>query len=273
MAIPTKLQFETYGMDSLDGIPESAWAQLTGPITVHLYSEEAKVNPRLELSKAQLAYVLKQTDSLIATGDVKKLEVTITGPGKILLSLDQGVSYQSYETAWETVDTSDMTAVRTKAMSAAKVAAIPQSAFTGKRDIRLAFFIDLVSEADVVTISNVKLTTIPDATETPAVGAIGVEVKELSIEGRLRELERMNAMQLAKLNFKTGAILGADQLLLHNMQVDLFTAETAEVVSLTSGQMTETDLMDGEPDVLEDGSLYTVQVTTGGKKINGVEVI
>lgn len=273
MAIPTKLQFETYGMDSLDTIPSSAWAQLTGPITVHLYSEEAKVNPRLELAKANLAYILKQTDSLVATGDVKKLEVGITGPGKVLVSFDQGASYQVYGTSWETVDTTDLTAVRAKAMSATTLAAIPEAAFTGKRDIRFAFFIDLVSENDVVTFSNVKLTTIPDATSTPAVGAIGIEVKELSIEGRLKELERMNAMQLAKLNFKAGAILGADQLMLHDMQVDLFTADTAEVISLTSGQVKEVDLMDGEADVLEDGSLYTVQVSTGGKKINGVEVI
>ena len=273
MAIPTKLQFETYGMDSLDSIPASAWAQLTGPVTVHLYSEGAKVNPRIELAKANLAYILKQTDSLVAKGDVKKLEVDITGPGKVLLSFDQGVSYQTYGTSWETVDTTDMATVRAKAMSATTLAAIPQEAFTGKRDIRFAFFIDLVSETDVVSISDVKLTTIPDATSTPSVGAIGIEVKELSIEGRLKELERMNAMQLAKLNFKAGAILGADQLMLHDMQVDLFTLNTAEIVSLIEGKILEIDLMDGEAEVLESGFLYRAQISRNGAKIKIIETI
>lgn len=273
MPVPTRLQFETYGMSSLDDIPSSAWDALEGPITIHMYSEEVKVNPRIEMAKREMTYLLTQTQGLIPKGDIKKVEVAASGPVKMLVSRDGGVSWGVYTTEWNEVDKEDLSSVKASAMTVAQVAAIPQSAWVGVSEVRFAFLVDLVNETDVVTLSNVKLTTIPDAATTPSVGMIGLEVKDLSIEGRMKELERMNSIQLAKLNFKAGAILGADQLMLHNMQVDLFDADTAESVQIVNGQVKEADPMDAEAEVLGAGSVYSVQVTGSGGKIKKVEVV
>lgn len=273
MPLPTKAQFEQYGMDLIDGIPASAWAELSGPITIHLYSDETKTNPRVDIIKENFSFVLKQTNDNVIDGDIQKLEVALVGPCRVLLSFDQGLTYETYGTAWESVDLSDLSAVKTKAMTSTKLASIPKSAYEGKRNFRIAFLIELMDKADEVVVSSLKTTVIPDPTSTPAVGSIGVEVKELSIEGRLKELERMNAMQLAKLNFKAGAILGADQLMLHDMKVDVLVQDTAEIIELVSGQIGQVDLIDGEADILEDGFLYSVSIDSGGKTIKMIEVV
>ncbi|MBA4293726.1 hypothetical protein C0431_12260 [bacterium] len=271
MALPTKEQFDQFGMDSLDAIPQSAWDELQGPITIHMYSEEMKTNPRLEVAKANMSYVLKQQSDFIATGEIRKMDIGVTGPGGILLSFDGGISFVAYTTAWETVDLSDLEALRRKAMTSAVLSMVPEAAFLGKRQIRLAFFIDLASYTDVVQIANLKVTTIPDALDTPKVGGIGLEVKELSIEGRLKELERMNGIQLAKLNFKAGSILGADQLSLHDMQVDLFDTDTAAFIAIESGQGKESYLTDGAGEVMEGGVLFTIQVPEMKENITRIQ--
>lgn len=273
MPVPTRLQFETYGMSSLDDIPSSAWDQLEGPITIHMYSEEAKINPRIEIAKREMTYLLTQTAGLVPKGDVKKVELTMSGPVKAIVSRDGGETWGVYGTEWASIEKTDLEAVKTNAMTMAQVAAIPQTAWAGVTDIRFGFLVDIVSHTDVATISSVKLTTIPDALTTPSVGLIGLEVKELSIEGRMKELERMNSIQLAKLNFKAGAILGADQLMLHNMQVDLFDTDTAETVTVTTGQTEVIDIMDGEPEAIEDGSLYVVHINDIRNPIKKIEVI
>lgn len=273
MALPTKEQFDQFGMDSLDGIPQSAWDELQGPITVHMYSEEVKTNPRLEVSKANVAYILKQQEDIDVSGEIKKIEVDLTGPGTVLISFDGGSSYLSYTTTWETVDLSDIQSIRAKAMSAAALPALPEAAFAGRRQMRFAFFIDLENHTDVVTVSSVKLTTTPDSPETPKVGAIGVEIKELSIEGRLKELERMNSIQLAKMNFKAGAILNVDQLLLHNMQIDLFDTNSGEMIEVETGITVDNTFEVLDRETLEEGFLYRAEISTSGVKLKKVEII
>ncbi|MGF0347781.1 hypothetical protein ACQR3P_29495 [Rhodococcus sp. IEGM1300] len=273
MPVPTRLQFETYGMYGLDNIPASAWEELEGPITIHMYSEEVKVNPRIELSKREMTYLLTQTDDIVPTGDLKKVEVNLTGPARMLVSTDNGVTWMSYQQDWVTVDKTLLQEVQAAAMTKEALALIPQEKWAGRASIRFAFLVELVEPADVVTLTSVKLTTIPDAATTPSVGMVGFEVKELSIEGRMKELERMNSIQLAKLNFKAGAILGADQLMLHNMQVDTFDANTATTLEVESGISKDTALMAAEGSVLEDGTLYAVSVTDSGESLKKVEVV
>lgn len=273
MALPTKLQFETYGMDSLETIPESAWAQLTGPITVHLYSEEAKVNPRIEMKKMGYAYLLEQTEDILISGDLKKVEAILTGPARMIVSTDSGLTWKTFNTAWQNVDKSDIQAVKAMAMTKETLASVVQTEWAKPTKLRFAFLIEIANPTDKVVLSNVKLTTVPDATTTPSVGMLGIEVKELSIEGRLKELERMNSIQLGKLNFKAGAILGADQLMLHDMTVDLFDTDTADTLSVVSGQSIESQSSDVTGEALEDGTMYTVVVDAAGAKIKKVEVV
>lgn len=273
MALPTKLQFETYGMDSLDAIPESAWAALTGPITIHLYSEEVKVNPQVEVAKTGYSYLLEQTDDILVTGDLKKVEVLLTGPAKMIVSTDSGVTWKTFSTAWQNVNKEDIETVKSVAMSKETLASVVQTEWAKPTKLRFAFLIEIATPTDKVVLSNVKLTTVPDATTTPSVGMLGIEVKELSIEGRLKELERMNSIQLGKLNFKAGAILGADQLMLHDMTVDLFDTDTADTLSVVSGQSIESQSSDATGATLEDGTMYTVVVDAAGAKIKKVEVV
>lgn len=75
----------------------------------------------------------------------------------------------------------------------------------------------------------------PPATyETPTLDSITITFDELTIEGRLKDLEQLNAINLAKLQFKSNSLLQSDKYALHDLIVDTFeTATTVETTNAT----------------------------------------
>lgn len=78
------------------------------------------------------------------------------------------------------------------------------------------------------------------ATETPTVSSVTIDIIEQSLEGRLKNLELSNAINLAKLNFRTSAYALTDKYQLEEMVIDTF-EQSGSVDPATTASYDETN--------------------------------
>ncbi|MCD7910944.1 hypothetical protein KC480_05315 [Bacillus velezensis] len=69
------------------------------------------------------------------------------------------------------------------------------------------------------------------ARQTPTLKSIKINCNSLSLEGRLTDLERINAINMAKLNFKSNALLQSEKYNLYDMVVDTFEQDSLILVN------------------------------------------
>lgn len=70
-----------------------------------------------------------------------------------------------------------------------------------------------------------------ESRQTPELNSIRIGYDELTVEGRLTDLERINAINMAKLNFKSNALLHSEKYNLYDMIVDTFEEDSLILVS------------------------------------------
>ncbi|WP_252188081.1 hypothetical protein [Bacillus subtilis] len=105
--------------------------------------------------------------------------------------------------------------------------------------------------------------------QTPILSSIKISYDELSIEGRLTDLERINAINMAKLNFKSNALLQSEKYKLYDMVIDTFEEDSLILISDSESE-SKASLFDiNQGRYIGEGTLETVpeEISTYCKSI------
>jgi hypothetical protein len=154
---------------------------------------------------------------------------------KIIASVDQGVTWKTFNgTTWQSI-TLDVATIKADGMTPSVVNGLTKEQIDdllqGSNTLRFAYYLEQDQTTDVVNVDDITITALPVAAETPTLDSIKVVYDELTIEGRMQDLERINAINMAKLQFKSNALLQSGKYELHDLVVDTF--ETPDGVDST----------------------------------------
>lgn len=219
--LPSPEDMVLKGMPDLKVVPPEAWADLGGDFEVVTYTNDLDETQKLfldALPKSQL--IAGSTDfSEIA----QMLLVASTGV-KVVASSDAGVTWKALNNGvWQAVNFTTG-AVKASGMSVAAFNLITADQWKALGSaVRFAYLLEGDALLDKITVTKVQIT---DA--TPSLDSMQVEYEELTLEGRLKDLERLNAINLAKLNFKANALLLSDSYKLDDMVVDTFEKDSIQ---------------------------------------------
>src|SRR5690606_1779578 len=117
---------------------------------------------------------------------------------KVITSVDQGNTWKTFDgTAWQSI-TADAASIKASGMTPAVVNALTKeqidSLLSGSTNLRLAYYLEQDQVTDTVLVDSLSITADPIATETPTLDSVKIPYDELTIEGRLKELEQINAI-------------------------------------------------------------------------------
>lgn len=101
----------------------------------------------------------------------------------------------------------------------------------GSTTLRFAYYLEQEKLTDQVHVDDITISAEPSASETPVLEGIRFDYDELTIEGRLKELEKINAINMNKLNFKANALMQSEKYKLHNLVIDTFEEDSMMTTS------------------------------------------
>lgn len=238
----TESMFLTDGMDDLSIIDNNALQQLESdtPKLLMYIDDPNKTFASVNLTAVPHGQLIFQDGDIDVSTGVESLSVNATVQNlsalKIIASPDQGVTWKTFNgAAWQTI-TPDAASVKANGMTPDVVNGLTKEQINdllqGSNTLRFAYYLEQDQVTDVVNVDDITITASPIATETPTLDSIKVVYDELTIEGRMQDLERINAINMAKLQFKSNALLQSDKYRLHDLVVDTF--ETTSGVDLTN---------------------------------------
>lgn len=239
--MPTVDEFKQHGMTDLSVIPESAWNQLESDnIKILVLTKDTSINSAsvnvTAIPKRQL--IMQETD-MIFEKPIKSFTLTGTVQNesvlKIIASNDSGTTWTAFNgVSWHPVDISDLDDVKSKGMDIATFNGVRQEAwkpFLSGMKLRLAYYLDLHAVTDTLLIDKLAYETVPVVSNSPKLHSIKIETNSLTIEGRLKELERINAINMAKLNFKSNALLKSEKYKMHDMVIDTCESDSMKIIA------------------------------------------
>lgn len=224
-----KLEIETnYSpIDELDDVFEVVtW---TGNM-----EDEKKLLEIICLPEGQLVF----QESDINADEVKQISLSTNlsndGIIRIIASADQGVTWKTFDGSEWKIISPEKEMVKIKGMTPDDLNSLTdkqiEDLLQGSPTIRFAYYLEQEELTDEANIDQIQIKTYPVATETPALKGINIAFDEVTIEGRLKDLEKANAVNISKLQFKTNALMEAERTKLHDLVVDTF--ETTNNVDL-----------------------------------------
>jgi hypothetical protein len=241
----TQSMFDTDGMTDLSVIDSTAIQQLVSS-QPKLLMWTSQQNPT---ANATLTVVPKE-HLVIPTGDIAipaqgitgfTLTSTATGLSslKILASVDSGATWKAWNgSAWVAVDVSDLSNVKASGMTPSTFNALTEANWNallnGGNKIRFAYYLDQDKSTDTLNVDLLTMNVKSVATQTPTLDSLKVTYDELTIEGRLQDLEQINAINISKLNFKSNALLASSAYNMYDMVVDTFEAAGTVDTSATT---------------------------------------
>lgn len=250
--MPTVDEFKQYGMTDLSVIPESAWNQLESDnIKILVLTKDTSINSAsvnvTAIPKRQL--IMQETD-MIFEKPIKSFTLTGTVQNesvlKIIASNDSGTTWKAFNgVSWHPVDINDLDDVKSKGMDIATFNGITQVAwkpFLSEMKLRLAYYLDLNAVTDTLLIDKLAYETVPVVSNSPKLHSIKIETNSLTIEGRLKELERINAINMAKLNFKSNALLKSEKYKMHDMVIDTCESDNMKIIASSGAGETQQEI-------------------------------
>ncbi|MEB9378726.1 hypothetical protein P4J09_11785 [Bacillus cereus] len=227
--MPTVEEFKQHGMTDLSIIPEAAWSQLSDNFKILVLTKDTNINSasanvtaapkRMLVMQAADMRFEKPIKSFTLAGTVQNKSVL-----KVIASNDSGTTWKAFnESIWNTVNINSLDDVEVKGMDMNVFNGITQEVwkpFLSEMKMRLAYYLDLAVATDSVVLDKLTYETVPVVAKSPKLSGIKVESDNLTIEGRLKELEKINAINIAKLNFKSNALLQSDKYAMHDMIID-----------------------------------------------------
>jgi hypothetical protein len=232
----TQAMFDTDGMSDLSLIDKAAIQALvsTQP-KILLWTDGVAPSAASMTAVPNGKLVLPTGDMNLPGAGVSGFALTsnLAGAGllHVLASVDQGVTWKAFNgSAWSTV-TPDVMNAKASGMTTATFNAITADQWKQllgtSNKIRFAYYLEQDASTDTVNVDAIAYTPNAVATSTPTVDSVKVSYEELTVEGRLQDLEQINAINLAKLNFKSNTLLTSDKYELHDLVVDTFETSTS----------------------------------------------
>jgi hypothetical protein len=240
----TESMFLTDGMDNLSIIDDNALQQLVSDTPkLLMYTDDAnKTSASVNLTAVPHGQLIFQEGDMDVNAGVESLSVNATVQNssvlKIIASVDGGTTWKTFDgTAWQSI-TPDAASVKTNGMTPSVVNGLTKAQIDdllqGSDTLRFAYYLEQDQLNDVVNIDDIKITASPTTTETPTLDSIKMVYDELTIEGRMQDLERINAINMAKLQFKSNVLLQSDKYKLHDLVVDTFESTSGVDTSNTN---------------------------------------
>ncbi len=160
-----------------------------------------------------------------------------TGVVRVIVSIDSGVTWKTYSNnAWKTIDGNIASVVKSEGISVSSFNLISQmqwmSLIGNSNTIRFAYYLELGVKGDIALVDTIQVQNESYAIATPIINSFKIAYDSLSISGRLQELERMNAINLAKLNFKSNSLMMTDRYAMKGMIVD--TCQSDQMILIAS---------------------------------------
>ncbi|WP_169712530.1 LamG domain-containing protein [Parageobacillus galactosidasius] len=240
----TESMFLTDGMDDLSIIDNNALQQLESdtPKLLMYIDDSNKTSASVNLTAVPKGQLIFQEGDIDVSAGVESLSVNATVQNlstlKIIASVDGGVTWKTFNGAtWQTI-TPDAASVKANGMTPDVVNGLTKEQINdllqGSNTLRFAYYLEQDQLNDVVNVDDISITASPVATETPTLDSIKIVYDELTIEGRMQDLERINAINMAKLQFKSNALLQSDKYKLHDLVVDTFESISGVDISNTN---------------------------------------
>lgn len=238
----TEAQFKASGMSDLTTLTEEVISQLESDnIQILVLTKNPSIDTfSLETTAIPKRQVVVQETEMVLPAPIKSFTLTgsvsSTSVLKVITSIDNGITWRAYDGSnWIVVDINDLDDVASKGMTVAAFNGITEAVWKqelANLKVRFAYYLDLSSVTDEATLDKLTYETVPVVDKSPKLNSIKIAYDDLTIEGRLKDLERINAINLAKLNFKSNALLLSEKYEMHDMIVD--TCDTEEMVTTFS---------------------------------------
>ncbi|QHW35646.1 discoidin domain-containing protein (plasmid) [Paenibacillus rhizovicinus] len=279
----TREMFDSDGMDDLSLINNTMLQQLvslTPELLVWTSDTQAQSKQAALTAVPKGRLVFPTGDIILPAQGIDSLTLTAKAEGagnvRIIASVNQGATWKSISSQWITVEPSNLADVKANGLSPAVFNSIAidqwKELLGGSNKIRFAFYLEIEEITDNAFADLITITPKPVSDKTPTIQSIKIIYDELTIEGRLQDLERINAINLAKLNFKSNALLMSEKYTLHDMVIDTCQAEEMKSISSSgAGETTSTESAFVNPVVLGSGKMLELNLAAI-QKIKKVQV-
>ena len=263
----TKEMFLNDGMDDLYIIDNNALQQLESdtPKLLMWTDDVNKTSASARLTAVPHSQLIFQEGDIDVSAGVESLFVNSTVQNastlKIIASADGGVTWKTFDGAEWQIITDDASQVKVNGMTPDVVNGLTKTQIDdllqGSNTLRFAYYLEQDQLNDKINIDDITITALPTATETPTLDSIKIVYDELTIEGRMQDLEKINAINMAKLQFKSNVLLQSEKYKLHDLVVDTFESLSGIDISNTNALYDENhkefiyDASDGAPTIQE----------------------
>ncbi|SFJ65954.1 F5/8 type C domain-containing protein [Paenibacillus sp. UNC496MF] len=278
----TQSMFDTDGMVDLELINDKTIQSLVSDQPKVLASTNASTVSS-SMTAVPFGRVILPTDDItLPPQGFKSLQLAagLSGAGelKILASIDGGTTWMTWDGSTWTASAADAASAKANGMTPAVFNAVPVSQWqqligeTGK--IRFAYYLEQSNSGDVAYADQITIQPSDVANETPVIESVGITFDEVTLAGRLKDLEQINAINMAKLNFKSNALLASAKYSLYEMVVDTFdTSDGVDSSATTATYDTINKRYNGAGDVvmaagpLQDGRKSLLVVLDGSTDV------
>jgi|SRR5579875_2798389 len=232
----TQAMFDTNGMTDLSIIDKNAIAALVSNQPKLLAWTNGPAFTSGYMTAVPNGQLIFQDGDI----DVTRMKtLTISGSNiKMIVSADKGITWKTFDgTKWNTIS-ADAATVKIKGMSISDVNGLTtdqwNALLNNSTKLRFAYYLEQTSSSDVVNVNKIDISYLPTATVTPTLDSIKVSYEELTIEGRMQDLEQVNAINMAKLEFKSNSLMLSNKYELHDMVIDTFESSDTVETNTTS---------------------------------------
>lgn len=271
----TKAMFDEHGMKDLSAIDDAAIQSLVSDqVEILCWTDEEEAPNRTGIIKSiPKPQLIKQEADMILPAQVESLTLDYSKTGDSILRLiasnDSALTWNTLsESNWVEVDSENMEDVASNGITAEDFNSItPEEwkSFITDSKIRFAYYLDISSEEDELSLNNLSYQLVGGVDVSPQLKGINIRYDEITIEGRLKELEKLNAVNIAKLNFKSNALIQSERYEMHDMIVD--TCEEEDMIAVSSsgaGEKVTTGISFSTPVVLGFGKISELNLSQLG---------
>lgn len=268
----TKAMFNQHGMKDLSMIDDTVIQSLTNnQIEILCWTDEEESPNRTGImTSVPKPQLIKHESDIILNDPVKKftLDYAMTGNSilRLIASNDSGLTWHKLsQGSWSEIDSEDMEAIKANGITPEDFNNITQEkwkAFIKDSKVRFAYYMDLSSIEDELSLNGLSYELVGVVDVSPKLNEIKVTYDEITIEGRLRELEKLNAINIAKLNFKSNALIQSERYEMHDMIVDTCEEEDMIIVSSSgAGETKQTNIAFSDPISLDAGFVSELDIS------------
>ena len=248
--------FLNSGMSDLSSIDSAALDLLTSdtPKLLMYHDDSNKTSATANVEVTPNGQLVFPTGDIDVSYGVQSFSINAVAENnsilKIIVSVDQGTSWFTFDGAsWVSIQ-ADEVSVKNNGMTPTMLSNLTESQIDDligeSNTLRFAYYLEQDQVTDALYVDDLTIEAKPITTETPTLNSMKVTFDELTVEGRMQDLEKINAVNIAKLNFKTNALVGSSKYNMEDMIVDTFEDQDTNPTVDTENTTAEYDTTTGE---------------------------